>query len=75
MATFENQVSDYFLVIWEDLFQGRACLSARTALPLGALLSGHPWYEHAMGFPLSHLVLGHLKTRLAALLGDLKPWT
>lgn len=54
---------------------GPVCPYARTALPLGVLLSGHPLYERAMWFPLSQLVLGHLKTGLAALLGDLKPWT
>lgn len=54
---------------------GPVCLCTRTALPLGALLSGHPLYEHALWFPLSHLVLGHLKTGLAALLGNSKPQT
>lgn len=54
---------------------GPVCLCARTALPLGALLSGHPLYEHALWFPLSHLVLGRLKTGLAALLGNPKPQT
>lgn len=75
MTTLENQVSDHFLIIWEDLFGGRACLYARTALPLGALLGGHPLYERATWFPLGDLVLGHLKTGLAAFLSDLKPWT
>lgn len=76
MTTFENEVPDWFLVVWRiSLTGGPVSLIVRTALPLGALLSGHPLYEHTTWCPRSHLVLGHLKKGLAALLGDRKPWT